>query len=418
MAVLVVSFLANYLNYLDRFLVSALLPYIQDHFAISDVKAGYLVSAFTIGYLISSPFVGYLADRYSRTLVFGVCVLIWSVATILCAVVKTFSLLILLRALIGIGEAGCLAVGPSLLSGRFSERNRGKILSIFYLGVPIGSTSAFLLAGLITGNYPWQLAFYIAGIPGIIIGVILAMIKDVRAQLVQPPAISKSDATLYKGQGALTDTSPVLGGSDSILVYMGFFRDPAFVLLSLAQMVLSFAFVPILHFGVKYFVNVRGLDESTVQHLFAGAGLISGVLGVAAGGYLGDIVNRRFKGGYMLLCGLSLLIGMPFLWFASVSASVSVVAGCIGVSLFSFFMVQPAVNAQLASIIDESRRAMAFALTLFCMHILGDTISPPIFGLIADMHGMDVAFRVFTLLVPVSALVCFAAFARINRKSG
>src|SRR3972149_4546284 len=160
---LIVILIANLINYADRFLVSAVLPDIKSHFDISGTKEGLLWTAFTLGYMLSAPFIGYLSDRKRRPTIFAVCVFIWSLATIasgLSGMTKDYNILFISRVVTGVGEAGCLIVGPTLLSDYFPERIRGKILAVFYLGMPLGSIAGFLLGGKIP---LWQTAFYIAG---------------------------------------------------------------------------------------------------------------------------------------------------------------------------------------------------------------------------------------------------------------
>ena len=141
---------ANFLNYLDRQVVSALESEIRPAFAMSKAEFGTLWSAFTIGYMVFAPLVGYAAVRWRRTLIFALCVLVWSLATIGSGLATSKLALYASRFLIGVGEAGCLVIGPTLVVDFFSERVRGRALSVFYLGLPLGGTAGYIVGGVIT----------------------------------------------------------------------------------------------------------------------------------------------------------------------------------------------------------------------------------------------------------------------------
>ncbi|MBI4243464.1 MAG: MFS transporter [Planctomycetes bacterium] len=393
--VVLFAFLANFFNYFDRILVSVFLPNIQKDLSLSSAEAGFLWSAFTVGYLVFSPLIGYLADKYNRYLIFGICVVTWSFATISCALINDYHLLLIARVIIGVGEAGCLAIGPAILSDRFSDKNRGKILAIFYSALPLGTTAAYLVGDLILANgWDWRHIFYLAGVPGIFVGVILLLFRDEHK----------------------SERKEALEGSGGLSAYFSLFKNRAFVLLALSQAILSFVFVPLLHFGVTFFQMERGLND--VRTRFGIIALVAGIIGSVLGGYLGDFINRRHKGGYVLVCSFSLFIGFPFLLLSLMSLDPLIVTINIFLGFTAFFTFQPCVNAQLASVVPEAQKAMAFALGLFCMHILGDTFSPPLFGFLTDAlkSGMGIMFGIFVLLIPIGGYVCFACYKVIKKQ--
>ena len=135
---LTLIFFANFLSYCDRTIVSALETELKASFNLSTPEFGGLWTAFTLGYMLFAPIVGYLADRITRTRLLGVCILLWSWATIASGLATTAEILFAARFFIGIGEAGCLVIGPALISDLFSKAHRGAALSAFYLGCTPG----------------------------------------------------------------------------------------------------------------------------------------------------------------------------------------------------------------------------------------------------------------------------------------
>ena len=169
---------ANFLSYLDRQLVSALEePLTRDPemggLGLSSTEFGFLWTLFTLGYMLCAPFIGYATDRYRRPRIFAVCIFIWSLATIASGLAQAKWVLYVSRVLIGLGEAGCLIVGSALISDLFSKEARGRALSIFYLGLPLGGTFAFVMSGLLLEYTGWRPLFFIAGLPSFLLCILI-----------------------------------------------------------------------------------------------------------------------------------------------------------------------------------------------------------------------------------------------------
>src|SRR4029079_12812222 len=122
---------------------------LREAFHLTPTEFGYLWSLFTIGYLVCATPIGYLADRFNRCWMCAICIVIWSAATLGTGLATAKWMLYVSRLFIGVGEAGGIIIGPALLSDYFSQRRRGRALSIFYLGQPLGGTAGFILPPLI-----------------------------------------------------------------------------------------------------------------------------------------------------------------------------------------------------------------------------------------------------------------------------
>src|SRR5262245_34611662 len=109
---LVVIFAANFLNYTDRQLVSALEVDITEEpkLRLTETEFGLLWTLFTVGYMVCAVPIGVLADRFSRTKLFAFCIVVWSVATVASGMANSKLVLYIARVLIGVGEAGCLVI--------------------------------------------------------------------------------------------------------------------------------------------------------------------------------------------------------------------------------------------------------------------------------------------------------------------
>src|SRR5262245_60931004 len=130
---LLVIFTANFFSYLDRQLVSAVERPIRDAIGLNQTEYGLLWTLFTIGYMTFAVPIGFLADRYNRPRILAACIVVWSIATVASGMAHDRPVLYVSRFLIGVGEAGCLVVGQSLIADYFEARVRGRALSIFHL---------------------------------------------------------------------------------------------------------------------------------------------------------------------------------------------------------------------------------------------------------------------------------------------
>ncbi len=378
---LAIIFAANFLDYLDRQLVSALEDPIRGDLRISGAGFGMLWTLFTIGYMVCAPFIGYLTDRYRRTRLFALCILVWSLATLASGMARSKETLYIARVFIGVGESGCLIIGPALISDLFSRERRGRALSIFYLGLPIGGTAAFIMAGLLLGTVGWRWMFYIAGLPGFLAAALIWVMTD-------PPRGSSDQP-----EGA-SHAAPRAG----LRPYLELFRTPTLLLVILAQAFAVIILVPLVHFGVEFFVDQRGMGEKEARVALGLIALVAGAAGNTCSGLIGDRLARRFRGAYAAMAGVSFLAGFPCLLLGFLAHSRWIFLPALTAGAFCIFLCMPAVNTQIANVTHPSRRAMAWALAVFVLHLLGDTLSPPIFGKLGDHPRRLLAFVVFVAI--------------------
>ncbi|HXG61636.1 MAG TPA: MFS transporter [Planctomycetota bacterium] len=390
---LAVIFSANFLSYLDRQLVSALEEPIRRDVGLTSAEFGLLWTLFTLGYMACSPFIGYASDRLRRPLLFAACIVVWSLATLASGWAPTKGVLYVSRVLIGLGEAGCLIVGSALISDYFPRDSRGRALSVFYLGLPIGGTAAFILAGIFLKlELGWRTLFYAAGLPGFVVALLIALLAD-------PPR----GATDPAGD----PHAPVRGGG--VREYLRLFRTPTLLWIVLAQAFAVIILVPLIHFGVEFFVQERGMEKGRARIALGVIALIAGGLGNTFSGVIGDRLARRFRGAYAAMAGVSFLLALPSLLVGFLAPRPAVFLPVLTLGAFFIFLCMPAVNTQIANVTHPTQRAMAWALAVFVLHLLGDTLAPPVFGLVDHSLGRLQAFLIFSAALVPASLCCFLA---------
>src|SRR5438094_7229678 len=121
-------------------------------------KTGLLGDAFFVTYMISAPILGLLADRFSRWIIVGSAVILWSLASGCSGLAATFAILFATRICVGIGEGGYGPAAPTILSDLFPIEKRGRIMAIFCAAIPVGSALGYVIGGLIGAHLGWRWA--------------------------------------------------------------------------------------------------------------------------------------------------------------------------------------------------------------------------------------------------------------------
>src|ERR1700684_1133687 len=168
----------NLFNYLDRYLVSALVESLKhSELALTDTQAGSLMSGFLIVFALIAPMFGALGDRMSRPRLIAFGVGCWSIATALSGFAWNFASLFVARASVGVGEAAYVTIGPSLLSDYFPRNQRGRVMAIFFCAIPVGSALGYVVGGLVDKHYGWRMAFFVAGVPGLWLAALCLLLR-------------------------------------------------------------------------------------------------------------------------------------------------------------------------------------------------------------------------------------------------
>src|SRR5262245_52299630 len=174
---LAVVTLLNFLNYIDRYVIAAVLPRMQAELNLTNQQAGLLATAFLVAYFLTSPLFGALGDRLSRTRLMALGVGAWSLATTASGIMRNFVQLVLARSCVGIGEAAYGTISPALLSDYFPRAKRGRAFAVFYVAIPVGAAAGYLAGGLIEPALGWRAAFYVVGVPGIVMALLALTVK-------------------------------------------------------------------------------------------------------------------------------------------------------------------------------------------------------------------------------------------------
>ncbi|HVT26965.1 MAG TPA: MFS transporter, partial [Lacipirellulaceae bacterium] len=343
-----------------------------------------------------APLFGWLADRYSRWMLVGIGVLLWSVASGATGLATGIGIMLATRVFVGIGEAAYGPVAPTIIADFYPIERRGQVLAWFYVAIPVGSALGYMLGGQVLHiGLTWHWAFFIVVPPGLILGVWALLMREPMREDVA--AARRSSAA---GRDASVQAGEMQPKRAKFHDYKQLLRIPSYFYNTAGMAAMTFATGGLAFWIPRYLVWRQvhaGLLDPTNAPLRKAAltdanwtfGLIVVISGLGAtlsGGWLGDKLRHRRPGAYFLVSGYGMLIALPCFLAALIvpfpAAWVLIFITCCGL----FFNTGP-TNTILANVTHPSIRAAGYALNIFVIHVLGDAISPPFIGMINTLFG-------------------------------
>jgi predicted MFS family arabinose efflux permease len=359
----------NLLNFVDRYILASVLQPIKDDLHLDDAQAGLVGSAFLLTYALISPFIGWLGDRMTRKYLLAASVGVWSLATFGAGLSRSFEELVLARAVLAIGEATYTALAPTLLADLFPRQQRGWVLTLFWLGVPLGAAIGFPLGGLIGSAFGWRMAFFVVGLPGRAVALAALALRE--------PQRGASDGMELRDR-----TQPV-----SWRNYAALARNPSFVCNCLAMAMFTFAAGGLQHWAASFFQNVRQLSPEMVTGYLGPILAVSGIVGMSGGGWLAANFSRRRPGAYFWVSGLTLLASVPFILGALLATEAVAIFPFLFAGLTLAFMNIGPSNTIIANVTPPRIRVGAMAINLFVTRVLGDIPSQYLMGKVSVWTG-------------------------------
>ena len=358
--------LLNVINFVDRQFISSFAPFLKRDLDLSDTEIGLLTGiVFIFFYTVAGLFVGTLADRYNRTRIIGIGVILWSAFTAISGFAKNFFQLAAPRLFIGIGESTITPTTMSILSDRFNQERLGFAAGFYYLGVPVGVGASLLIAGYIEPIIGWRGCFYLLGFLGLILGFLMLLVKDSPRKNIsaKPDSQSFSEimSLLYK---ALTTSKS--------LVFTILAGTLYHVVLGAAQ------------FEVIWAVADKGFNPNTFGQINGWIFVVFGVLGSLFGGIASDwaLKNYGLPRTWFLLILTIILMPLAFTRYLDTDNILFWVGICS--SAFSLGCFYGPIFAVIQELVPSSIKGTVVAFNLLCLNMLGIASGSILFGIIAD----------------------------------
>ena len=358
--------LLNVINFVDRQFISSFAPFLKRDLGLSDTEIGLLTGiVFIFFYTVAGLFVGTLADRYNRTRIIGIGVILWSAFTAISGFAKNFFQLAAPRLFIGIGESTITPTTMSILSDRFNQERLGFAAGFYYLGVPVGVGASLLIAGYIEPIIGWRGCFYLLGFLGLILGFLMLLVKDSPRKNIsaRPDSQSFSEiiSLLYK---AITTSKS--------LVFTILAGTLYHVVLGAAQ------------FEVIWAVADKGFNPNTFGQINGWIFVVFGVLGSLFGGIASDwaLKNYGLPRTWFLLILTIILMPLAFTRYLDTDNILFWVGICS--SAFSLGCFYGPIFAVIQELVPSSIKGTVVAFNLLCLNMLGIASGSILFGIIAD----------------------------------
>ena len=354
------------INFVDRQFISSFAPFLKSDLDLSDTEIGLLTGiVFIFFYTVAGLFVGTLADRYNRTKIIGIGVILWSAFTAISGFAKNFFTLAAPRLFIGVGESTITPTTMSILSDRYEQKRLGFAAGFYYLGVPVGVGISLLIAGYLEPMIGWRGCFYLLGFIGLFLGFLMLFVKDSPRKNISTKPESKTFfeiiALLYKA----------LSTSKSLVLTI--------IAGTLYHLVLGAA-----QFEVIWAVADKGFNPNTFGQINGWIFVVFGVLGSLFGGIASDWALKTYNlpRTWFLLILTVLLIPLAFTRYLETDNFLFWVGICS--SAFSLGCFYGPIFAVIQELVPSSIKGTVVAFNLLCLNLLGIAIGSIVFGIMAD----------------------------------
>lgn len=362
---LILLALINLMNYYDRLLVVVISQPLRLEFKLTDTQYGLLTGpAFVFVYAVSSIVFGRLADRGNRRTIIAVALGLWSAMTALCGFSKSFAVLAVGRAGVGVGEGGSNPAGMSLISDHFPAEKRSMALALFQVGGNVGMLLSFIVASWIAIEYGWREVFWVAAVPGLLLAVATFFLMP------EPP----------RGQ---YDKEPAqrLAFLESL---QRLWQNKAYVWLCAAASFGVFSSLGMLIWLPQFFIRLHGMDQKDVGFLFGPAAALGLIAGMLIGGWLGNRMAGRSLAEPVRLCFLANLALVPLLLFVLWTGSTTLALVACFIAMALAVIYAPAFQATMQSVCTADLRGTASAFSNVLNSIIGQGMIPLFVGVLSD----------------------------------
>lgn len=360
------------LNFVDRQIVAVLGEDIKRDLGLSDTQLGLLGGlAFAVFYTVLGIPIARYAERGNRVAIISSALAVWSGFTALCGTATSFLQILLYRFGVGVGEAGCTPPAHSLISDYVKPEKRASSLALYSMGVPIGTFVGFALGAVIAANFGWRMAFFVVGIPGVVLGLIayLTLKEPRKLGLVSPPAHKSNMGDALKELAAIPSYWFAVFGATTV-AFLGYGHS---------------------YFLPAYLARTHGMSLQERGVAFAVMVLIAGVIGTWAGGKIADSFAKKDPRAYVTLPAIAFALGTPFfIWALYHPAGAN-----SGYAVLAILAIPTALNsvwygpvyAAIQGLVKPHTRATAVAVMFFILNLIALGLGPTAVGVFSDIFA-------------------------------
>lgn len=357
-------------SHVDRNIVGILIEPLKADLLLSDTQLGFLSGiAFALFYATLGIPLAVWADRSNRRNIIAWSIGIWSVMTAMCGLAQNFWQLAAARVGVGIGEAGSSPPSHSMLSDLYPKEQRSSVMSIYALGVYFGIMIGFMVGGFVAEWWGWRAAFFVVGLPGLAISLL------VRFTLIEPP---RGHADGGAKPAALAKVNVKAG-----FAMLWRVRTTRHVVIGVTLTALV-GYGSII-WGPAFLIRSHGLTPSQVGMFLGPVMGIIGGLGAYIGGILADKLAARRQAWNAWIVGLAKVLAIPFIVsFYLIDSTFWALVVYMPAAFLGAFYLGPSF-AMIQSLTPLRSRALASAIMLFVLNLVGLGFGPQLIGIASDV---------------------------------
>jgi len=418
---------------------------------------------------------GVLGDLKSRRAVIAWGVGLWSVCTALGATVRSFWQLLVIRSLVGVGEAGYGPAAQALIAEYYRGKRRAFAIGVYSVGMAFGGVLGIWLGGVLAARYGWRAAFVAMGVPGVVLAVLASRLRDPARRppapllatvrgwlergvpravpLVAPlvaltlaGALASSILNLFQQLPPNLDTAvfavAVSAGivwtvirlvpiavrrtteaSDVATTALEDFahaaatvlRTPTLVWLFLGGALVTFAVNGLIAWAPSFMERTHGLSVAAVGRAFGVWGLAGGALGALFGGKVGDRLLEHWSGGRVLVSGAGFVLGGPVCVGLLLVDELRIFVPLLFITFFLYTWYNGPLSAVILDVVPATVRASVLGAYVLFSHLAGDAIAPPLIGYLSDRVGLRPAMLLLPTAGALGGLLILIALTTVGK---
>jgi len=369
----VLLFVMNLFTLVDRWLLAGQLGGIRDQLRLTQSQAGWLSTVLLLGLAAACPPIGYLADRVRRPRLLAVGFAVWSLATVSTGMAREYDQIQAARVLVGVGGAIFEVAALSILMDLFPRTVRARVLAVFFLAVPLGAAVGMSLGTALAHVTGWQTAFLAAGAPGIMLALLALTLPD--------PVRGSSEGVEVQRLRLHEQVGPSREDYIDLMVNSSYTYSVFGITFS------WFALAGLIYWSKSFLTVAKGLSAAQTGTPLSLTFLGAAIAGTAAGGWLADWSSKGRPRAIFIVPGVATLAAIPFVLTAIYGRSVSLIFGGLFLAEGVLFMNVVPCYTIISNVVMPNMRALACAVALAAVHLLGDIWSPTLMGWAVDTFG-------------------------------
>lgn len=386
--VLTMLLIVYILNFVDRQLLSVVGPVLVPELGLNDTAFGLLTGAgFAVVYTLIGIPVARIAERHHRVWLMTGCVALWSLMTALCGLsrevtiagvtIGAFWVLLACRIGVGVGESGCTPPATSLISDYYPPSKRSTAMGYYAMGVTLGAAAANLIGGPVAEHFGWRAAFFVVGLPGILVALVLRLtVKEPPRGYTEPPGAAKVERSTFREGMKVLLSKPSFWWTTGGVTFASFCG-----------------------YGITTFQSIfmnRTFELSTKDAaLYVNVPVaVASALGTLVTGFMAERLIRKYPNAIAWIPGWGLIISVPFYLLAFTTDVFALSLMGLIVGGFAKYGYLAAQYTVATGVVAPRIRATSTAVLIFLQNMLGYTFGPLFIGVVSDvLFRMDVAKR-------------------------